>query len=183
MRRAALRPASRLTLIVLVLAGWTGLAPALRAQGSMSPFGGVRSGGDFKDPVTKAADAYSRGMKAKRKADGEKDPKAQRKLLEKAKDELGRSVGLSPSYDALLALGQVELALGDRSSALQSCTHALSWKPADPVAVACQNDARKKTVIEIPVAVTPGEPAMSTEPTQPAEPAEAAQPAEAKPPR
>jgi len=137
----------------------------------MTPVNGM---GGYKDPVTKAADAYSRGMKAKRKAEGEKDPKAQRKLLEKAKDELGRSVGLSPSYDALLALGQVELALGDRSSALQSCTHALSWKPADPVAVACQNDARKKTVIEIPVAVTPGEPAVSTEPTEPAE---------AKPPR
>jgi hypothetical protein len=180
MRRAALRRASRLTLIVLVLAGWTGLSPALRAQTSMTPVNGM---GGYKDPATKAADAYSRGMKAKHKADGEKDPKAQRKLLEKAKDELGRSVGFSPSYDALLALGQVELALGDRSSALQSCTHALSWKPADPVAVACQNDARKKTVVEIPVAVTPGEPAVSTEPAESTEATGSAEPAEAKPPR
>jgi hypothetical protein len=136
--------------------------PALWAQGSMSPWSGTNVGGEYKDPTQKAADAYSRGMKAKRKAEGEKDPKSQRKLLEKAKDELGKSVGYTSNYDALVALGQVQLALGEKGAALHSCTQALSWKPNDPAALACQNDARQKTVTETKVAVTPGTP-MGTE--------------------
>ena len=75
------RAAYRLPLIILISIATLGVTPILRAQGSMSPFNGASSGGDYKDPAQKAADAYSRGMKAKRQAEEEKDPKAQRKLL------------------------------------------------------------------------------------------------------
>ena len=174
MQRTALgRAPFRLSLIAVVL-GIAGLAmfalaPALRAQGSMSPFGGVNSGGDYKDPVQKAADAYSRGMKTKRKAEEEKDPKAQRKLWERAKNELGKSVGYSASYDSLLALGQVELALGEKAAALQACTHALSWKPADPTAVACQSEAGRTIVTATQSAPAPAPPATGAAETEPAE--------------
>jgi hypothetical protein len=170
MRRAALRRASFSPALMVLGMAWTGLigfTPALWAQpSSLSTVNGM---GSYKDPVQRAAGAYSRGMKAKRKAEQEKDLDKRRKLLEEAKAEFGKSVAYTASYDSLLALGQVELALGERSAALQSCTHALSWKPADPVAVTCQNEARQKTVTEVQVAVTPGEPAAPAAPTEPAE--------------
>jgi hypothetical protein len=158
------RAAYRLPLIILISIATLGVTPTLRAQGSMSPFNGASSGGDYKDPAQKAADAYSRGMKAKRQAEEEKDPKAQRKLLERAKNEIGKSVGYSASYDSLLALGQVELALGEKAAALQSCTHALSWKPAAPDALTCQSEAGRTTVTGIQAAPPPAPAAVGTEP-------------------
>jgi hypothetical protein len=166
-RTAVGRAAYRLSLIALISIAPIGVTSTLYAQGSMSPFSGANGGGDYKDPAQKAADAYSRGMKAKRQAEGEKDPQVQRKLLERAKNELGKSVGYSASYDSLLALGQVELGLGEKAAALQSCTHALRWKPAAPDAVACQSEAGRTIVTSIQAAPAPVPAAVGTESTPP----------------
>ena len=66
-------------------------APVLHAQISGLYTDGM---GAAKDPTQKAADAYSRGMQMKRKADAATDPAKKAKLYEKAKKELERSAGL-----------------------------------------------------------------------------------------
>jgi cytochrome c-type biogenesis protein CcmH/NrfG len=45
-------------------------------------------------------------------------------------------------FDALLGLGQAHLALGQKESALDACTLALSLKPKSPEAQACAEAAR-----------------------------------------
>ena len=165
-RAAFIQTSARWTLAGLVALLTLAYALPLRAQ-TLSPFSGTSSGGDYKDPVQRAADAYSRGLKAKRKAEAEKDPEKRQKLFQKAKDELARSAGLSSNYDALVALGQVHLALGEKGAALQSCTEALRWKPNDPAALSCQTDARQKTVTTAQAGAPPSPPATGSETSPP----------------
>jgi hypothetical protein len=97
--------------------------------------------GSYRDPVQRAADAYSRGARLKAKADKETDAQRKAKLYAKAKDELFKSIGYQENYDALVALGQVQLALGQKLAALDACTKAQTLKPADPVAKLCRQEA------------------------------------------
>ncbi len=136
-----------ITVAAAALAGALSLSPGAAAQvggvGGMS-HGGLDSGrsmNQIKDPAQQAADAYSRGAKYMRKAEKEKDAKDKAKLYQKAKDELTKSVGYQQTYDALLALGQVSLALDDRSSAATYCAQAGSLKPSDAAAQACVQTA------------------------------------------
>jgi cytochrome c-type biogenesis protein CcmH/NrfG len=101
-------------------------------------------GSYYKTPEQKAMECYGRGVKAKRKADGEKDPAKQAKLYLKAKEELSKSVGIQANYDGYLALGQVYLALGNPDSAFDACSHAQGLKPKDETAKACAEEAWKK---------------------------------------
>lgn len=126
-------------LIGLVLLG-AGLATAAEAQ--VVPGQTEMTGGHYRDDTEKAANHYARGLRAKRKAEGESDPAKQRKQLERAKEELSKAVGLIANFDHLLALGQVYLALGQKESALDACTRALGYKPANLTAQACQDAAR-----------------------------------------
>ena len=101
-------------------------------------------GSHYKTPEEKAMEAYARGMRSKRKAEGEKDPQKQAKLYLKAKEELSKSVGYQGHYDGYLALGQVYLALGKQESAFDACSHAQFLKPNDETAKSCVEEARRK---------------------------------------
>ncbi len=98
--------------------------------------------GSYKDPVQRAADHYNRGVRAKRKAENETDAAKRAKLLEKAKEELGKAIGYEPSFDATLALGQVYLALGKKPEAESSCSRALGLKPNNEEAKTCVAEAQ-----------------------------------------
>ena len=109
--------------------------------GPGSPTAGM---GRMDSPEQKAVAAYSRGIKAKKKAEKEPEPTKKAQLYEKAKEELSKSLGYQQSYDALIAIGQVYLALGRNESALDACLHAQSLKPKDEPAKSCIEEARKK---------------------------------------
>jgi cytochrome c-type biogenesis protein CcmH/NrfG len=101
-------------------------------------------GSRYHTPEDKAIEAYSRGMKAKRKAEAEKDPVKQAKLYQKAKEELSKSAGYHPNFDAYLALGQVYMALGQKESALDACAHAQGLKPKAEAAGLCMAEAQRQ---------------------------------------
>ena len=129
MRKALI--ASALTLLLA--------APALAQMGSVT-----ESMGRYHSADEKAMVAFSRGMRAKKKADESKEPKEKAKLYEQAREELSKSLGYQQHYDGFLALGQVYLALGKRESALDACLHAQALKPSGEPAKSCIEEARKK---------------------------------------
>ena len=94
-------------------------------------------GSYYKNPEQKAMECYGRGLRAKKKADGETDPAKKAKLYQKALDELTKSVGHYPNYDGYLALGHVHMALGNQRAGLKSCSHALGLKPKSEEAKSC----------------------------------------------
>lgn len=95
-------------------------------------------GGGYRGPTEKSAEAYSRGAKAKRKAEGETDLAKQRKGFERAKQELLRAVSFEPAnFDALLALGQVYLALDQAQSSRDACGRAAGLRPNHAEARSC----------------------------------------------
>jgi tetratricopeptide (TPR) repeat protein len=98
--------------------------------------------GSYRDPIQRAADHYNRGVRAKRKADNETDAAKRARLLEKAKEELGKAVGYDANFDSTLALGQVYLALGQKPSAESACSRALSLKPNNETAKTCVTEAQ-----------------------------------------
>src|ERR1700719_2086085 len=125
------------TLALLALFAFAGSAGA---QIDMLPSGGK---GSFKTATQKAAESYSRGVKAKRKAEDAKETRERQKLYQRARDELSRSVGYEGSYDAFLALGEVHLALGDRKSAVWACAQAQALRPGEEKAKACIETAAR----------------------------------------
>lgn len=106
--------------------------------------------GSYRDPIQKAADHYNRGVRAKRKAENEKDAGKRAKLYEKAREELAKAAGYEANFDASLALGQVYLALGRQVEAGSACGRALSLKPNNESAKACVNDAQAERVAGSP---------------------------------
>lgn len=128
----------RLTLFTL---GLLVIASSLCAQ---LPVSITESSGSYKTPEQKALDSYARGMKAKRKAEAEKDAQKQAKLYLKAKEELSKSVGYQGHYDGYLALGQVYLALGKNESGFDACSRAQSVKPNSEEAKSCVEEAKEK---------------------------------------
>ncbi len=104
----------------------------------------TESSGSYKTPEQKALDAYARGVKAKRKAEGETDAQKQAKLYLKAKEELSKSVGYHGHYDGYLALGQVYIAMGKNESGFDACSRAQSMKPNSEDAKSCMETAREK---------------------------------------
>jgi tetratricopeptide (TPR) repeat protein len=121
------------------------VAPA----GVWAQFGGpgmsTASMGHMETPEMKASAAFSRGLKLKKKAEGESDTTKRIKLLEKAKEELSKSLAYAPDFDAFLALGQVYLGMGKADSALDACSQAQALRPGDTPAKSCIEEARKKT--------------------------------------
>jgi hypothetical protein len=103
-------------------------------------------GGNYKDPQQKAADHLAKGLRYKEKAGKESDLNKQRKLLEKAKKELSSSGALHPNHDAYVALGLVEIALGNRNAAMDACWKALGLRRDSPNASACFEQAKAMTV-------------------------------------
>jgi cytochrome c-type biogenesis protein CcmH/NrfG len=101
-------------------------------------------GSHLKTPEEKALNEYARGVKDKQKAEQEQDHDKKMKLYMRAKDEFSKSVGYQGHYDGYLALGQVYLALGQKESALDACSHAQAMKPNSEEAKSCIGEARKK---------------------------------------
>lgn len=110
-------------------------------------------GSRYHDPAEKAAESLSRGLKNKRKAAGEPDPEKRRKLLLRAKEDLSKSVGYHENFEALLALGQVCLALDLAEAARTACARALGLKPANSDAKECFD---KGTAVESVAKPSPG---------------------------
>lgn len=134
-----LRPWNALALVSALC-----LLPTAAAQAQYgSP---TESFGTYKDPTTRAAQCYGRGARAMKKAKKQEAAGETEKAQEnyrRAKKEFSEAVGLQQGYfDALLGLGQAQLALGQKESALDSCTHALSVKPKSEEAQACTEAAR-----------------------------------------
>ena len=100
-------------------------------------------GSYYKNPEQKAMECYGRGLRAKKKAEGEADPAKKAKLYQKAMDELTKSVGHQANYDAYLAIGQIHVALGNERSGLISCSHALQLKPKSEDAKGCIQTAQE----------------------------------------
>jgi tetratricopeptide (TPR) repeat protein len=134
----------------------------LRAQ--IGPGLSTDAMGRYQSAEEKASDACSRGMRAKKKAEEAIDPARRRKLYLRAKEDLSKSIGYQANFDALLALGQVYLALGQRQSALDACHHARSLKPNDDATKRCIDEARRQPDQAVAPAPTP-----ATTPTAPEE--------------
>ncbi|MES1243691.1 MAG: hypothetical protein ABUT39_18940 [Acidobacteriota bacterium] len=94
-------------------------------------------GGNYKDPQQRAADNLAKGLRFKAKADEEKDAKKKTKLLEKAKKEFETSVALHPNHDAYLALGLVDIAMGQNQAGAEACHQARGLKPGSEAAESC----------------------------------------------
>jgi tetratricopeptide (TPR) repeat protein len=129
------------TLAAAVLA--LGIAAAVPAHAQFASPTGDRGpvnttfGGNYKDPQQRAADNLAKGLRFKAKADGEKDAKKKEKLLEKAKKEFQSSIALHPNHDAYLALGLVQIALGQNQSGAEACHQALGLQPGSEAAQTC----------------------------------------------
>ena len=120
------------------------LPTGARAQGSI-PVGSSAQLGHLsqtEDVPHRAAEAYNRGVREMRKAADAKDPADKKKHYSAAQAQFKKSLNLQQNFDALLGLGQADLALGDNEGARVSCHDALSLKPASIEAKACAEDAQ-----------------------------------------
>ena len=133
-----MKSAARILTFLLLLAGLTPAAQAQLETGAM--------GSRYRDDADVAADHLARGLRVKAKAEKEQDAAKRAKLYEKARQEILKSVGLDASYDALLALGQVYLALKQTDSAFDACSQALQFRPGDDAARSCVDEAKKAGV-------------------------------------
>jgi tetratricopeptide (TPR) repeat protein len=129
---------------VLVL----GIAVAVPARAQFAGPTGDRGplnesfGGSYKDPQQRAADNLAKGLRYKSKADQEKDANKKAKLLEKAKKEFQSSIALHPNHDAYLALGLVQIELGQNQSGAEACAQALGLSPGSEAAKTCIQTAQ-----------------------------------------
>lgn len=94
-------------------------------------------GGNYKDPQQRAADNLAKGLRYKTKADQEKDAKKKAKLMEKAKKEFESSIALHPNHDAYLALGLVQVAMGNNQAGAEACHQAKGLQPGSEAAESC----------------------------------------------
>jgi tetratricopeptide (TPR) repeat protein len=120
------------------------LPAGARAQGSI-PVGSSAQLGHLsqtEDVPHRAAEAYNRGVREMRKAADAKDPADKKKHYTGAQAQFKKSLSLQQNFDALLGLGQVDLALGDNEGAMASCHDALSLKPASVEAKTCAESAQ-----------------------------------------
>jgi tetratricopeptide (TPR) repeat protein len=102
----------------------------------------TESFGRYRDDSQDAADHFARGSRSKKKAEAESNPQKKQKYYLRAKEELSKAVAFSPSFDHLLALGQVYLGLGQKKPAFDTCSQALARKPGNPAAQECQESAK-----------------------------------------
>ncbi len=112
-------------------------------------------GGSYKDPQQRAADNLARGLRYKSKADHETNEKAKAKLLDKAKKEFQSSIALHPNHDAYLALGLLQIEMGQKQAAAESCHQALALKPGSEAAGSCERTAMSSAPPSSPPAAGP----------------------------
>ncbi|HVR07192.1 MAG TPA: hypothetical protein VMW75_04035 [Thermoanaerobaculia bacterium] len=114
------------------------------AQGSV-PVGSSSQLGHLsqtEDVPHRAADAYNRGIREMKKAADAKDAADKKKHYAAAQTQFKKSLNLLQNFDALLGLGQADLALGDSEGARASCRDALGLKPASEEAKSCVESAQ-----------------------------------------
>jgi len=116
------------------------------AQGNMSAGSSAQMGTVTmqEDATHRAAAAYNRGIREMKKAASAKDAADKTKHYKEAQAQFNKSLGLQQNFDALLGLGQADLALGDNQGAMTSCTEALALKADHPEAKACVDSAKAK---------------------------------------
>lgn len=116
------------------------------AQGNMSAGSSAQMGtvSMQEDATHRAAAAYNRGIREMKKAANAKDAADKTKHYKEAQVQFNKSLGLQQNFDALLGLGQADLALGDNQGAMSSCTEALALKPDHADAKACADSAKAK---------------------------------------
>jgi tetratricopeptide (TPR) repeat protein len=110
-------------------------------------------------PSDSAPHAYGRGARELRKAKDAKDPADRLKHYSAAQAAFRRSISLQSNYDALLGLGEADLALGDTEEAIYSCERALDLKRKSEPAKACIDQAfaiRAKLKAQKAAAAPPG---------------------------
>jgi len=119
---------------------------AAHAQGNMSAGSSAQMGtvSMQEDAAHRAAAAYNRGIREMKKAANAKEAADKTKHYREAQAQFNKSLGLQQNFDALLGLGQADLALGDDQGALTSCTEALALKPDHPDAKTCADSAKAK---------------------------------------
>jgi len=129
-----------------VLALALALPLVAHAQGNMSAGSSAQMGTVSlqDDAAHRAASAYNRGLREMKKAANAKDAADKTKHYKEAQAQFNKSIGLQQNFDALLGLGQVDLALDDNQGAMTSCTEALALKPDHPDAKACADSAKAK---------------------------------------
>jgi Flp pilus assembly protein TadD len=116
------------------------------AQGNMSAGSSAQMGtvSMQEDATHRAAAAYNRGIREMKKAAGAKEAADKTKHYKEAQAQFNKSLGLQQNFDALLGLGQADLALGDNQGAMSTCTEALTLKPDHAEAKACADSAKAK---------------------------------------
>lgn len=136
MIRATTPKTQRFKILVFVILGFVGSLEALAQLPSIT-----ESSGRYKDPIEQASSAYSRGVRALKKAEKQLaagESEKAHKSFERAKDDFSKAVSLHPSYfDAILGLGRAYLGLGKKESAKDACGRALSFQPNHAEARAC----------------------------------------------
>jgi tetratricopeptide (TPR) repeat protein len=176
----------RTTRFVLFIAA-TAAAGAANAQiGSMGAGSSSQmyQAAQQETPEHRAAEAYNRAARSIKRAEGARDANDRRKLYEKAREDLKKSLDVKPTFDALLAMGRVDLNLGDPRAALDFCTQAESYKSGDASTKACKDEAMRQSSAAAgpaPGASAAGTPPAAATPAA-AVSAPAAPPATAPPP-
>jgi len=119
---------------------------AAHAQGNMSAGSSAQMGTVSlqDDAAHRAASAYNRGIREMKKAANAKEAADKAKHYREAQAQFNKSLGLQQNFDALLGLGQADLALGDNQGAVTSCTEALALKPDSQDAKTCADSAKAK---------------------------------------
>jgi len=129
------------------------LAPAAaRAQGPAST---LMIGDTFHGTNAEAANFYSRAVKEKNRAAVETTVERQNHFLNLAKTHFKKSIGYEPTFDAFMALGQVNLALGLPEEARDACFRALEKQPGHRLARNCLDQALE--LLKIPANQRSGE--------------------------
>ncbi len=135
-----------LTSALAALAIAAALPLVAHAQGNMSAGSSAQMGTVTmqEDASHRAASAYNRGIREMKKAANAKDAADKAKHYREAQASFNKSLGLQQNFDALLGLGQADLALGDSQGAMTSCTEALALKPGHADAKTCADSAKAK---------------------------------------
>ena len=122
-----------------------------QAQGTMPT---LMFGNTFRGSNATAANFYSKAMKEKRRAAVELTTERQVHFLGLAKADFKRSIDVEPTFDGLLALGQINLALGLPEEARDACFRALERQPGDRLARGCFDQAAE--LLKVPASQRDG---------------------------
>ena len=142
------RPAFAVLLILF-------LASASLAAQSQSPLSTTMIGDTFHGTNAAAANYYARAVKEKNRAAVETTVERQNHFLGLAKVHFKRSIDREPTFDAFMALGQVNLALGLPEEARDACFQALERQPGNRLARSCLDQALE--LLKVPATARKGQ--------------------------